>query len=93
MTRVYSTFACLLAISLLAGCWTPEEREDAAAGAVEGAKELVHVASEALTAWETTGIVGGVVVLGVGVWRAISKGLARANRRKHAAASGQASNQ
>lgn len=89
MARVYSTFVCSLAISLLASCWmTPEEREDASAGAVEGAKEMLNSVGDALTAWETTGIVGGVTVLGIGVWRAISKGMARANRRKANAAQG-----
>ncbi len=90
MLRVYSTSACLLAISLLAGCWTPEERADAGAGAVEGVKEMTKAVGDALTAWETTGIVGVVTALGLGVWRAISKGMARANRRKSdAATSGQ----
>jgi len=65
---------------------TPEERADAGAGAAEGAKEALKAVGDALTAWETTGIVGGISVLGIGVWRAISKGRARANRRKANAA-------
>jgi len=82
MTRVYLTFACLSAISLITGCGSSEEKKDAAVGAVEGGKEFVQAVGDALTAWETTGLTGAAVVLGIGVWKAVSKGMAKANKRK-----------
>lgn len=88
MLRVYSTFVCKLAISLLlTGCWlTPEERGAAGEGAAAGAIELVGTVGEALTAWETGGISAAAAAILIGVWKGISKGYQVANRRK---ASGQ----
>lgn len=82
MTRAYLTFVLWLAISLVTGCGSSEEKKDAAVGAIEGVKTMAHAVGDALTAWETTGITGAAVVLGIGVWKAISRGRAKASIRK-----------
>lgn len=78
-------FSAIVFLVLICGCLTPKQKEDiadAADGAAEGGKEFVHAVGDALTAWETTGITGAALVLGIGVWKAISKGRARAAKRK-----------
>lgn len=82
-------FSAIVFLVLICGCFTPKQKEeiadaaaDAAAGAAEGAKVALDAVGDALTAWETTGLTGAALVLGIGVWKAISKGRAKAATRK-----------